>query len=298
RRFFPEACYPDEKITFSVQLFSPSYYRFCGVTLNASPSPQATFHLEKIHETSPQQGIYQRQYQFSATFTRRGEYTLAPTVVQSDYPFGLIAFQRSFDANEKILVLPSLISLPPEWWKIYERENSEGEQHPSVPSSLGDFSGLRKWTPSDLLHHIHWRASARHEQLLVQKFESPRQMELILLADFYDTDEERFEKTVSLVASMIDDLYHHLEKAHVWTQTRVQLVLLGKEVQTIDTLDTSDFYHNAMRALAVAERSGQPCAPSYWAEFSQRNPESLLLFVQAATYDTVWEKVSPSLPKS
>lgn len=282
RRSFLEACYPAEKMTFSVQLFSQSHYRFSGVTLNASPGTMATFHLEKICETSPQPCVYQRQYQFSGSFKRRGEYTLPPVTVRSDYPFGFMAFQRSFETGEKILVLPTLISLPTEWWKSYERENLEGEAPSSTPSTLGDFSGLRKWTSSDFLHHIHWRASARHEQLLVQKFESPCQMELILLADFYDSDEERFERTVSLVASMIDDLYHHLEKSQVWSTTHVQLVLLGKETVTLDNRETPEFYQEAMRALAVVERPESSRAQVWLENFPKNAPESLLLLVQSA----------------
>lgn len=294
RRFFPEACFPGEKITFSVELLARSRYRFCGVTLNASPGSAAVFHLEKIREISPQQGVSQRKYIYSGSFFRRGEYRLAPTLVQSDYPFGLVVFQRSLDAGETLLVLPTLIALRTEWWKMCEREDLDGEQHPSVPSTLGDFSGLRKWTPSDFLHHIHWRASARHEQLLVQKFESPRQVELILLADFYDTDEERFEKAVSIVASMIDDLDRHLEKSRIWSTTRIQLILLGKEVQTIDSLDSPAFYQDAMHALAVVERPETSNAQSYLDTLSHSSQESLLLFVPSTTCESWLDENYPT----
>ena len=92
-----------------------------------------------------------------------------------------------------------------------ERAGSQRAQH-RRGHSQGDFYGLREWRAGDSLRWIHWRTSAKLNELAVRQFEQHRCRDSIFVLDLYrpqkatSDQDELVERAVSFVATAVADL--------------------------------------------------------------------------------------------
>jgi uncharacterized protein (DUF58 family) len=72
--------------------------------------------------------------------------------------------------------------------------------------------GLRDYRPQDNLKHIHWKASARRQELQVKVFEptTTLKVSLFLAGDGYPPDGPRSEEEFELAVSTAASIAHHL----------------------------------------------------------------------------------------
>ncbi|MDO4575838.1 MAG: DUF58 domain-containing protein [Planctomycetia bacterium] len=250
KRTVPESVFPGEKCYFTVELSTLSFFRFGGVTVDARPGG-AKFQLESVRESS-EAGKARQTLRYSATFDHRGEYTLPDVTVCSDYPFGYTCARRTFSDGAQILVLPKFASRFPSCPDIPTDEATTGQTRPHFLPSMGDFCGLRPFQRGDLPGRIHWRASARHDALLVQQNDAPQQTHFALVADFTDDDDARFEQAVSIVAAVVHEMLRGPERRYF--HTSLSLKIIGRKIVVLTSASTEDFYYAAMRELAIVER--------------------------------------------
>ena len=144
-----------------------------------------------------------REEVFEVPAQRRGVYELGPVrLVQSD-PLGLVRRHRTWAGPAEVLVRP--VVTPLEAGSMAGRPDLEGM--PSEQLSLSDlaFHSLREYVPGDDMRHVHWRSSAKADQLLVRQYLESRSMQAAVLLDAepdsYRTDDE-FELAVSIAASV------------------------------------------------------------------------------------------------
>ena len=144
-----------------------------------------------------------REEVFEVPAQRRGVYELGPVrLVQSD-PLGLVRRHRTWAPSTEVLVRP--VVTPLEAGSMAGRPDLEGM--PSEQLSLSDlaFHSLREYVPGDDLRHVHWRSSAKADQLLVRQYLESRSMQAAVLLDAepgsYRTADE-FELAVSIAASV------------------------------------------------------------------------------------------------
>jgi uncharacterized protein (DUF58 family) len=71
---------------------------------------------------------------------------------------------------------------------------------------------LRDYRPRDSLKHIHWKASARRQELQVKVFEptTTLKVSLFLAGDGYPSDSPRSEEEFELAVSTAASIAHHL----------------------------------------------------------------------------------------
>lgn len=69
-----------------------------------------------------------------------------------------------------------------------------------------EFSGIRKYEPSDPMNHINWKASSRTGELMVNRFDSTTNIDVTVLFDIADPyilkNEDLQEETVRIVSSL------------------------------------------------------------------------------------------------
>ena len=99
--------------------------------------------------------------------TRRGYVEMDPIAVSSAFPLGLLCtWSKSFRFNARCLVYP----------RPHGRYTLTPAAAGCTPQSYGthadgdDFVGLRAYHPSDPPRHVHWKASARSQELLTKRF--------------------------------------------------------------------------------------------------------------------------------
>jgi uncharacterized protein (DUF58 family) len=119
---------------------------------------------------------------------RRGRYSWGPLVAVSGYPFGLIQRRVVLAAGAERIVLPRLGRL--HWGRLrrhlrYAFPSMERDRpltHQRLAAQT-EFHGLRPFRSGDSPKWIHWRTTARRNELMVRQFEDPPGNNLILVVD-------------------------------------------------------------------------------------------------------------------
>ena len=102
--------------------------------------------------------------------TRRGLFTLGPTILRTSDPFGISSLEIRDPKTMTLMVTPPIIPLPAIEVAPGGRAG-EGRPRPDAPERTVSASGVREFSPGDSLRWIHWRTSARRDDLYVRLFE-------------------------------------------------------------------------------------------------------------------------------
>jgi uncharacterized protein (DUF58 family) len=128
---------------------------------------------------------------------RRGWRQLGRLRLSSQYPFGLFEVWSWLHPQFAALVYPRLeINAPP-----LPRAGTQLSAARSVRMSGDELASLREYRPDDPLRNIAWKASARHDRLLVKEFELRRGQEIVL--DYGALQGMPHEMRISRLASWI-----------------------------------------------------------------------------------------------
>ncbi|MDH3712798.1 MAG: DUF58 domain-containing protein [Gammaproteobacteria bacterium] len=103
----------------------------------------------------------------------RGVYPLSTLHVSSAYPFGLFSREREVvQKPHKLVVYPRLhdvLRLPE---PLVQAHTADAEAVLQRRRGWEEFAGVREQRPGESLKHVHWRASARQNQLMVKEYEA------------------------------------------------------------------------------------------------------------------------------
>ncbi|MFC1901418.1 DUF58 domain-containing protein [Chloroflexota bacterium] len=145
---------------------------------------------------------------------RRGYYTLGPITLTSGDIFGFYPRSMTSPLTDIVIIYPRIypiaqLGIPP----LYPIGETTAERR--IFEDPVRVIGVRDYSPHDSLRHIHWKASARHQNLQVKVFEPTTRLNvaIFLAVDSFktkDDDEtsggEDFELGVSAAASMSNHL--------------------------------------------------------------------------------------------
>jgi uncharacterized protein (DUF58 family) len=102
--------------------------------------------------------------------TVRGEYTLGPLTLISGDPFGLYQTTRHIGATSRILVYPPTVPLTRFADPIGLLSGGDAQRQRTHVTTT-NAAGIREYAPGDSFNRIHWKSSARKDQLLVKEFD-------------------------------------------------------------------------------------------------------------------------------
>jgi uncharacterized protein (DUF58 family) len=139
---------------------------------------------------------------------KRGRVRVGLATVGSLFPFGFLRKDIGTELISEAVVWPAPIEYRRHAVATLQRR-AGGDRVPR-PGTGGDLLALRKYTNGDSHRLIHWKASARTQQLLVRQFaaESAEGYSLWLRTDAgLWVHEEQFETLVSFVATIAEDLF-------------------------------------------------------------------------------------------
>jgi uncharacterized protein (DUF58 family) len=138
--------------------------------------------------------------------SRRGPITLPPGEILREDPLGLAARTRTLVPRTEVLVLPRIgeVPMPVAGAGILGELLMRNAQR----LGLGEFDGLREYVDGDDPRSIHWRASARTEDLMVRQFtvEGARRCTVILDRDALAATvagPAAFEVAVEIAATLV-----------------------------------------------------------------------------------------------
>ncbi|HWL10898.1 MAG TPA: DUF58 domain-containing protein [Planctomicrobium sp.] len=153
------------------------------------------------------------QYQFRPA--RRGRYEFSQIDVTTRFPLGLVQRGVSREQPQQLLVYPRIGHLQSSWRQ--QSQNSD-EMATEVRGATGvfqdEFRQLREYRVGDDRRMIHWRTSARLNELMVCEYQEVRDRDLFLIFDAWlpenptPQQSEELERGLSFVTTAAMDALH------------------------------------------------------------------------------------------
>lgn len=151
-----------------------------------------------------------RTVRLTATFVprRRGRETVRLQGVVSQFPFGFLRKTLNGGPPREINIWPRRIA-----YEFEHRGASTAQPQGRTLAKVGsgsEFIHLRGYRPGDSHRQIHWKASARLRNLVVQEFAAESHSGFVFLLRTEKRlwpEEDRFEQLCSFVSSLAEDLF-------------------------------------------------------------------------------------------
>ena len=110
------------------------------------------------------------RWQIRGECTRRGLYTLGPTTIQTNDPFGIYTVILQNPASTTLVVTPPVVPLPPIQVAPGGRAGDGVLRVKALDQDVNS-AGVREYIPGDSMRKIHWPTSARKNEYFVREFE-------------------------------------------------------------------------------------------------------------------------------
>jgi uncharacterized protein (DUF58 family) len=136
---------------------------------------------------------------------RRGLLRVGPMAIEIADPFGLASATSQGAGITELTVWPAVDDVAPLPHTTGD-DPLAGSDHPNAVSPQGDdFYALRPYVVGDDLRRVHWKSSARSDDLMVRQDEMPWQGRATVILDSRrgSHSDESFERAVSASASVV-----------------------------------------------------------------------------------------------
>ena len=198
-------CHAGQMLPVQLQLFNPSPCQHISINTDhrfpADEASEAAFIPCVDGEAKVDLRLVCKQ---------RGDYNIDQLMASSDFPFGIHTAQRTIDCSRsRVLVYPRtfhIAHLP----GFNSRSSAfHGQRIINLPHSDEEYAGVREYRHGDSLKHIHWGASAKHQELIVREFESYDQPAMLIILncnaddDHGNAPDSCFEYSVEIAASLM-----------------------------------------------------------------------------------------------
>jgi uncharacterized protein (DUF58 family) len=195
-----------------------------------------------------------RTWAARVSLTERGQFRIDPMVVRTGDPLGLFESVASVGAGAGVLVYPRVEALPA--WRIPLSPLEGSDSRPARgPHATPLVTSIRPYTPGDAFNRIHWRSSARHQELQVKEFDIEQTADVWVVLDLEGTHHAgsgpraTIETAVRAAASLAE---HALAAGR-----NVGLEAHGIRRVTIPADRGPRQRHKIMSVLAVAQADGR-----------------------------------------
>lgn len=113
---------------------------------------------------------------------RRGHFQIDPMVVRTGDPFGLFESSASVGTGATVVVYP--VAEPLTRWRLPAASIEGSSTNPERTLQTSPLvTGVRGYVPGDAYNRIHWKSSARHQELQVKEFELEQTADVWLILD-------------------------------------------------------------------------------------------------------------------
>ncbi|MFI4876789.1 MAG: DUF58 domain-containing protein, partial [Blastopirellula sp. JB062] len=198
----------------------------------------------RIRSGAPETSTYRARIQ------NRGRYRLGPLVTSTAFPLGLIRNTQKLGDTDELIVYPRVGRLTPAWRRMIQDDRSGHAASRSTQGlHEGDFYGLRDWRTGDPKQWIHWRTTAKRNQIVVRQFEKQSEQDVTILVDAWVSPQANakeaasVERLVSMAASIVADL-------SAVGGCQMYLACAGVKTKNLHGSVSQAFVHEAMSILA------------------------------------------------
>jgi uncharacterized protein (DUF58 family) len=217
--------------------------------------------------------------------TDRGQYRVDPMVVRTGDPFGLFESVASVGPGAAVLVYPRVETLPA--WSLppaaIEGAAARAEQGAHLTPLA---TSVRPYTPGDAFNRIHWRSSARHQELQVKEFDVEPSADIWIFLDLDRSqhtgsgENATIESAVATAAALA---------VHALTDGRgVGMEAIGLRRATISADRGARQQHKILSLLAVAQPEGSTPLVEMLIEGGHHIGRGTVVIVVTPSLDRSW----------
>ncbi len=112
----------------------------------------------------------------------RGRFAIGPLTVRLSDPFGFVELTRAFTSRAVLVVTPVVVDLTS--FRLSGEWSGTGDNRPRAFAAAGtEDVTVREYRLGDDLRRIHWRSTARTDELMVRREEQPHQSRATIILD-------------------------------------------------------------------------------------------------------------------
>jgi uncharacterized protein (DUF58 family) len=186
---------------------------------------------------------------------RRGVFNVTDIEISSGWPFGFVDLSVTLKTPScELVVMPRTFSIAQLPMLRSNISAVDGYNQTAQSSQQNEFAGVREYRAGDSLKHIHWAASARHQELIVREYDSHDRPHFLVVLDArpeVDVGEapySSFECAVSIAASILE---YAIEK-----QLGLYLIAAGNQPLAISISTGCRNSHEYLEQLAYLKADG------------------------------------------
>jgi len=152
---------------------------------------------------------------YTGRLPERGRYRFGKVTLSTRFPCGFFRSMVELEVENEMIVLPKIGTLAAGWMTRQHDASETMIRRRHRPSrSTGEFLGVRGWQHGDTKRWVHWRASARHDQLVVKQYEQHQNHDAAILLDLFCPAEggqtpqfaDDIELAISFAATLATDI--------------------------------------------------------------------------------------------
>ncbi|HVJ87619.1 MAG TPA: DUF58 domain-containing protein [Caulifigura sp.] len=184
----------------------------------------------------------------------RGRATLGPVELHSRFPLGIVDRGLQFDLPAQILVYPRIGRLTQSWRRMTETTHTSSQSTRQSSHAADTFHTLREYHSGDDPRTIHWRTSARRNELMVREFRDQRDTPVVLLLDGWrpangPVRDDLMELAISFAATVC------VHQLHASRDAPVALAATGTTWMEWNEISQRQPIEDLLDGLAVLETS-------------------------------------------
>jgi uncharacterized protein (DUF58 family) len=226
---------------------------------------------------------------YRARLWQRGRYRFGPVTLSTKVPVGLLQGDVTIKETADLLVFPRLGRLNAGWSELVKfHQLGQRSWRRNQGPVEGDFYGLRDWRPGDSRRWIHWRSSAKRQDLVVRQFEQHHSQDLVVLLDLGESPQanerarqtaELTEKAISFVATVVADFCQR-------GGGRLTMAIASQSPRLVRGAASSALLGDTLELLAEAMATPQDMLPNVLIEaLSGTSPGDRVIIVSTRPID-------------
>lgn len=183
-------------------------------------------------------GHRNKEFEYTLTFNYRGLYSVGIDTVEIADMLHIFKVKMRNIKSQKVTVLPKVTDLP-KFDLTPRMESAIKAAYSKDDRDATSLTDVRKFENGDAIKHIHWKLSARHNELLVRNFERSSQSPALM---FLDTEKngESFAKNIiaedKLLEALVSIVHQRLINNH-----RVEVVYSEESIAALQYMYKEDF---------------------------------------------------------
>ena len=189
-----------------------------------------------------------RRGTYTTHLMRRGVYEFGPIYIASRFPLGLGERGRSANVSHKVIVHPRIGTLNSQW-RNQLRQGTELVEGQRGRSGIfeDEFHRIREFRAGDNPRAIHWRTSARKNELMVREFEQNRDQNICVMLDL-SSDKTMSADVIELAISFVGTVCcEHIRDTR---DSRIGCFIGGEQLDEIDGTTSGEALDAIMDSLA------------------------------------------------